>query len=162
MDTKKLYQLPRAEPEPEPVNRKQRRAQRARNGGGDELLKPKSQLHLADGSQSLKGRENVYICTECRHCLVTQYEDHGTAPFMMKCTCCGGMAQSTGHRLQTRMTPELFWYRPTGTEYEALLPGLRAHVDRGGVIYKSNPLFAIEMSERAAAAEKRAEEEKPH
>lgn len=105
----------------------------------------------------MKGEENVYTCQKCGCFTVTIDTDEGVTPFMLDCRAsgregdCDGMAESAfypkGPRPAHIPAPSWEWYkverwevigehRVETREYHNLDPGLKDHVDKGGLLIR--------------------------
>jgi len=85
------------------------------------------------------GRLNIYVCETCRGHIVTRDRDAGVTPFMVGCRAtpgCDGMMKSSMYRVFDQSMAESHeWYRPDSGP-EGLSPGLRAHVEQGGLLLR--------------------------
>ena len=84
----------------------------------------------------LTGRLNMYTCDTCHGFIVTINRVEGTTPMELTCRAtpgCHGLSESSWYRVSPALVPDHEWYRPTGDEYARLSPGMRDHVDRGGL-----------------------------
>lgn len=85
------------------------------------------------------GYKNVYRCPKCGGHTVTIDVDEGVTPFMLRCRAsgregdCDGMAESSFYRVPPDVIPQWGWFTPRGSEYRKLSPGMREHVDKGGL-----------------------------
>lgn len=91
-----------------------------------------------------KGQVNVYTCGMCRGETVTVDVDNGVTPFMLRCRAtegCVGDATSSFYRPRAgHAEPAWEWYKPSASEVAKLSPGMRAHVEMGGLeIRKRTP-----------------------
>lgn len=86
---------------------------------------------------SCVGKVNVYTCPVCRGETVTIDVDEGVTPFMIACRAtarCNGWAKSSMYRPRTGHAPPAWeWYKPSASEAAKLSPGMRAHVEMGGL-----------------------------
>lgn len=84
-------------------------------------------------------RKNVYIC-DAGHGHVSMDMEPGVTPFMTPCLHpgCERMASSLCYNVPQSVladvTPVQEWWKPEGADYLALSPGMRAHVDKGGLV----------------------------
>ena len=95
---------------------------------------------------SLVGRENVYTCPKCGGYTVTVDVDDGVTPFLLNCRAsgeegkCDGKATSAFYPKSPRPPrippPAWEWYAPSAEETAKLSPGMRDHVEQGGLLIR--------------------------
>lgn len=92
--------------------------------------------HPAPESPSFPvGKLNRYTCQTCGGHTITVDRDEGVTPFMLLCRAtkdCGGHMYSSFYR-DVEGVPTYEWRKPTPTEYAAMSPAMRDHVDLGGL-----------------------------
>lgn len=106
-------------------------------------------LDFCNKAESMKvydgrGTFDLYECRElstgksCGHSIITTYADKGVTPFVIPCPKCGlSMSHTRTFRSVPPGTPVIKWVRPTYEQYVKLSPGLKQHVERGGLIMET-------------------------
>jgi len=88
-----------------------------------------------------KGERNSYTCEKCGKQVVTVNLDDGVTPFIILCRAnwpgeCSGEAKSGFYRIDQESPATWGWYRPVGAELKRLDPGVRHHVEQGGLVLR--------------------------
>lgn len=74
----------------------------------------------------------------CGHQIITTYADKGVTPFTMKCPKCGArMTHTKTFASVPNGVPVLKWIRPTFEQYQNMSPGMKEHIEDGGLILEN-------------------------
>jgi hypothetical protein len=99
---------------------------------------------LAATQHDLTGRHNAYRCDDCGHFTVVVHVDTGVTPMFLACRAtegCKGQGVSLGYPegpIPKSMLPARWeWYRPTSDDPILNHPGMREHVERGGLALRA-------------------------
>lgn len=84
-----------------------------------------------------RGIYDLYVCDKCHHKVVTTYADKGVTPFTMKCHKCDGFMTHVASNTFAPGGKVLKWVRPTYQQYCNLSPGMRQHVEDGGLVLEN-------------------------
>ncbi len=79
---------------------------------------------------------NQYTCTTCGSAITTIDIHQGVTPAMLVCRAtlgCEGSMDSHYYRVDQSLTPTHEWYMPDKRELMRLSPGMRQHVESGGL-----------------------------
>lgn len=99
----------------------------------EDMLKTVQNMNVYDG----RGTYDTYVCSNCRHELVTTYKDYGVTPFIMQCPKC---EQSMIHERTSATKPDTIvqnWVRPTFGQFVKLNSAQQQHVLNGGLMLES-------------------------
>lgn len=79
---------------------------------------------------------NQYTCMTCGGVITTVDIHQGVTPSMLVCRAtlgCEGSMNSHYYRVDQSLTPTHEWYMPDEREMKRLSPGMRQHVESGGL-----------------------------
>jgi hypothetical protein len=87
---------------------------------------------------------NGYTCERCGGVTMTYHVDEGTTPMFLMCRAtvgCEGQAVSMMYPPgpvppDLAALPRWEWYRPSKRALKHMNPGMRDHVERGGVVLR--------------------------
>lgn len=102
-----------------------------------EFCKNAESMKVYDG----RGTFDLYECVNsqrkkgCGYYLITTYADKGVTPFTIPCPRCGSyMNHTKTSKTEPKGYPIVKWVRPTYEQYVNLSPGMKHHVEQGGLI----------------------------